>query len=405
MKRLITVLIFLSAYSIVKVDGYNDHRGYNIDSLERVAATWTPQMIENASDEQLHEYDLTWRALMDGYLNINSKKSEYYARKILSALKGKEWNLSEFYPNKIIGQCFWASDQYDSATFYYKKALDLVKNMSSGEVNPITGKEYTKADIDDSKSSLYGAIGNLFSIQGMIDSAMVYYNAAGEIFKKHGWLNSCSVLYYNMGETWLEERDLSQAESCYYEALDYAKQANDSLWIATSLKGLGGLFLEKGKTTKALKALKEADNYFSIHEDEELIDRLETVDFIGQVLSQQKKNLSITFVALAFMFILSGAVVVIAKMLHKANVEKEEVAVFIEETIAEAPKLPEIKLNDREFAILRMLSEGKETAEMADTLCLSPETIKWYRKRLLAKFDVTSAAALVAEAIKRGVIH
>lgn len=404
MKRLITFLIFLSVFCTSKAVGYNDHRGYNIDSLERVAAAWTPLMIESATDEQLQEYDLTWRALMDGNLNINSKKSEYYARKILSSIKGKGWYLSEFYPCKILGQCFWASEQYDSATFYYKKALDLTLKMSSEEINPATNKQFTEIDIDDSKSSLLGAIGNLFSIQDMIDSAMVYYDNAGDIFKRHGWLNSCSVLYYNMGETWLGAGELSKAEGCYHEALDYAKQANDSLWIATSLKGLGGLYLGKGRTTKALKCLKEADKYYSIHEDEELRDRLETVDFMGQVLSQQKKNLTLVLVALAFILILAGAVVTIARRLHKANIEKEEVAEFIEETIAEAPVLPEIKLNDREVAILKMLSEGKETAEMADTLCLSPETIKWYRKRLLAKFDVSSAAALVAEAIKRGVI-
>ena len=51
-----------------------------------------------------------------------------------------------------------------------------------------------------------------------------------------------------------------------------------------------------------------------------------------------------------------------------------------------------------------VLSEGKETAEIADRLCLGTETIKWYRKRLRAKFGVTSSAAVVAEAIRRGMI-
>jgi len=162
--------------------------------------------------------------------------------------------------------------------------------------------------------------------------------------------------------------------------------------------------MDKGRTTKALKYLKEADKYFSIHEDEELRSRLETVDFMGQVLSAQKKSLTLVLIGLGVILILLGLVFVIAKKLKKAEVEKEEVAEFIEETIAETPSVPDIKLNDREVAILKMLSEGKETAEMADNLCLSSETIKWYRKRLLAKFDVTSAPALIAEAYKRGIL-
>ena len=79
----------------------------------------------------------------------------------------------------------------------------------------------------------------------------------------------------------------------------------------------------------------------------------------------------------------------------------------LNETIESLPAFiseKEIKLNDREVAILRMLSEGKDSKYMAENLCLSLETIYWCRKRLRVKFDSDSTSAIVSEAIRRKVI-
>ncbi len=62
------------------------------------------------------------------------------------------------------------------------------------------------------------------------------------------------------------------------------------------------------------------------------------------------------------------------------------------------------KLNDRELAILRLVAEGLTSSEIASQLSLSMETIKWYRKKLLAKFDADNAVVLVRKAAKGGVI-
>ena len=48
--------------------------------------------------------------------------------------------------------------------------------------------------------------------------------------------------------------------------------------------------------------------------------------------------------------------------------------------------------------------EGKTNPQIAAALFLSPETIKWYRKKLLAKFDVPTSAALVSKAKDMGLV-
>ena len=61
-------------------------------------------------------------------------------------------------------------------------------------------------------------------------------------------------------------------------------------------------------------------------------------------------------------------------------------------------------LNDREVAILRLLSEGYTSSRIAAELSLSTETIRWYRKKLLLKFDADNAVALVRKATDAGII-
>ena len=61
-------------------------------------------------------------------------------------------------------------------------------------------------------------------------------------------------------------------------------------------------------------------------------------------------------------------------------------------------------LNDRELAILRLVAEGLTSGQIAARLSLSAETIKWYRKKLLDKFDAANAVVLVRKAAKAGLI-
>lgn len=73
------------------------------------------------------------------------------------------------------------------------------------------------------------------------------------------------------------------------------------------------------------------------------------------------------------------------------------------ESILEQSGSEAIVLTKPERSILRLVCDGRSNAEIADELNLSPETIKWYRKRLLAKFGVKNTVCLVKRAIEQGV--
>lgn len=71
----------------------------------------------------------------------------------------------------------------------------------------------------------------------------------------------------------------------------------------------------------------------------------------------------------------------------------------VEEIIRQAASKA-VVLTKPEQHILRYVCEGLSNPEIAKRMNLSSETVKWYRKRLLAKFGVKNTVSLVALAMK-----
>lgn len=62
------------------------------------------------------------------------------------------------------------------------------------------------------------------------------------------------------------------------------------------------------------------------------------------------------------------------------------------------------QLSPREFTILRLMSAGLTTTEIAKEVSLSPKTVSTYRSRVLRKLDLKNNAQLVAYAVKNGLV-
>lgn len=63
-----------------------------------------------------------------------------------------------------------------------------------------------------------------------------------------------------------------------------------------------------------------------------------------------------------------------------------------------------VKLTQREKSILQEVAIGQTTSQIAQSLGLSPETVKWYRKQLLVKFSATTSAEVVRKAIMNNIL-
>ena len=410
MKNFICLTCLLLASIVTVRAEYHDHRGHNVDSLEAVVAAWTAERIASASEKEYEDLITAYDGLMDGYMLINGVKSMYYARKLHELAERKNYLRTMVSADKVLGQHFWGQEQYDSAAFYYTRALSYVERMASGEKSSPATEAYSDETIDDARSGLYGAIGNLYNMMDSIDIAMDYYAKAGKIFDIYDWKESNSVLWYNIGETWVDEKDYKQAKPAYEKSLAFARAAGDSLLAANALKGLGGLYMDLGKTHRALRCLREADKYYSIHDDQEFRARLENYGFMEKVLTEQKRSRTLLAVVALCLLLLIGVMQLLLNRMRRLRKEKDAADAVIDEVLQESGPQASVEdaqaqfLTDRERKILPLLAAGNTSQQIADKLFLSLPTIKWYRKRMLAKFDAANTADMIAKAKERGLI-
>ncbi|MGI5915302.1 MAG: response regulator [Anaerolineae bacterium] len=68
----------------------------------------------------------------------------------------------------------------------------------------------------------------------------------------------------------------------------------------------------------------------------------------------------------------------------------------------EEAKSPLMRLSVREREVLQLVVEGKSSAEIAETLALSPKTVETYRSRLMQKLGIDDLPTLVKFAIQHG---
>lgn len=391
------IILALAATMVALPAGaYYDSRGHNLDSLERVVARWTPDAVDRASEGELVRLNRAYRNLMLGYSPINREKSIFYARKALEISQPRGWKAADSDALRYLGQHFYNRDQFDSAMVYYKASLAAVDAMSAGIPSPTNPEGYDEKFVDDYYSALYGAIGNLYNMMDSIPQAMEYYRKAGAIFDKYCWNESNSILWYNIGETWVDEGDLRQAEDAYAKAMDYAQASGDSLMIIDVVKGFGRLYLAKGKPWKSLKYLRMADDYYGAHPDYSPDFRTENLNLMQMALSKQKKQLALGIVALFLVLAALACAIIFSRRKRRAHGAADA------EAPIPSPEAPSI--TDREREILVLLAKAYTSKQIAEALFLSTETINWYRKKLLVKFDVANTPELVLKAKELGLI-
>ena len=416
MRKALGILLFsvlILAGASLPAAGYNDHRGHNLDSLERVVARWTPDMIDRASTEELIKLNRAYRDLMLGYHVMNGDKCVFYARRALSISHPRGWYAADSDAYRYIGQDFYGREQYDSALVYYKASLAAVDAMAGGATSPTDTAGYSQNMIDDYYSALYGSIGNLYNMMDSIPQAMEWYEKAGALFEKNGWNESNSVLHYNIGETWVDEGDFAKAKEAYEKALSYAEASGDSLMIVDAWKGFGRLYMEQGKTWKSLPFLRKADAYYAAHPDFSPNFRTENLDYMKEVLSRQKLQFGRLVGALVALLLVAAGFLWQRRRKSRCPVEpgmtevapEGDVPVEMEGVEDEKAAAGEdVALSEREKEVLDLLSKGYTTQQIADALHLGRETIRWYRKKLLVKFDVSNTPEMISRAKEQGLI-
>ena len=394
-------LLLLSLLIPFVAFGYKDHRGHDLDSLEREAARFTPDRLAKASDEDRKAYSIICRDLAWGYLQLDGVKTRYYARDAIKIARELGGRSTIFDMDILIGQCFWAEERYDSARVYYSDAGRVLQSLEENWTNP------DHHDLEAMQSRLWGTLGNFYATQDSLEQFAYYYGKAGEIFEKWGWYEDCSTLHLNVGEYFLDDGNPKSARPEYDLALQFARQSGDSLMIAKALYGLGRWYQEDGKTAKALEYLTQADDYFGNHAREEAYSRANTLAVMKDAYNQLYRNAKTRAISTAILLLLAIGIIIVLLWLRRTKKELSETSAVLDETIEELRPMGtdgQVELTEQEKAIARLLVEGKSTKEIAEVVHLGVNTVLWYRKRLYAKLNVHNAAAFSTEISRQGLV-
>ena len=249
--------LIICLFTVLSAGAYNDYRNARVDSLEAALKSKNPP--EGA--DLLRAYD----ELMRGYLPFDGIKASYYGHKALAlsyelnGLRVRQDVLRRF------AQMHYAREEFDEAIRIFQQALAVVDSMEHD-------KRYTPRDVDDARSCLYGAIGNVYNMQDKAHLAIHYYQQALPIFEKYNWLESQTILYHNVGELYFLMGNYQEAERNYLMGPSKSRESKDSLMIALSQKGLLRLYINMGDYPKAFKMAGPCYSYYHAHRTEEVGD-------------------------------------------------------------------------------------------------------------------------------------
>ena len=253
-RRLIISVIIVYISSMNLYAQYTDHRDRKVDSLEQVLRT-------NPPTEALDLLRI-YQKLMWGCLQNDVEKSMEYARKGIAACENTDTPFALCDCYYILGVDYYHISQYDSALYYLNRSLATNETLKGD-------KRYTEENMDDNYAAIYGAIGNLYNVQGNYSTAISYYTKALRIFEKHGWRESMSSVYRNIGELYVCMENYERGEEYYnqYDSLSVA--IGDSFLISNARIGLAGIYLSHHKDYEKAKEYADiAYRYFFSHPEE-----------------------------------------------------------------------------------------------------------------------------------------
>ncbi len=78
---------------------------------------------------------------------------------------------------------------------------------------------------------------------------------------------------------------------------------------------------------------------------------------------------------------------------------------FAEKLNSQSTNLPHEYLSDREFEVMCLIASGKTSDEIADKLCISANTVRTYRGRIMKKMNMLNNSQIITYCIKNNLIE
>jgi CHAT domain-containing protein/Tfp pilus assembly protein PilF len=230
----------------------------------------------------------------------------------------------------LVGLIFGNLSQYDTSTYYYRKALQIrtdllgekhtyiAKTYNNIALNYTSKGEYDKAldcffitlkifkanlgEKHQYVSDCYNNIGNVYYYKTEFDKALEYYQRSFEISKEqNGELNiSGANYYYNSGWIYFKKTEYNKALDFFFKSLKIYKAilGDKHSKIAEVYNGIGNVIAEQAEYDKALDYYLESSTIFKKElgeKNEYLADSYNNIGMVYDYLTDFDKALDYQF--------------------------------------------------------------------------------------------------------------
>lgn len=220
-----------------------------------------------------------------------------------------------------------------------------------------------------------------------------------------GYKGGCAHTLAIMGRIALDQGASERATACYQESLTLRQETGEKEGIATALEGLAAVAGMQGRPANAARLYGFAETLRTLlGAPLTPIDRLAYQYSVAALRAQLDEPAFLNAWAAGQALTLEEAITEAMQVKAREHIPPATPPVPVETPSASPARGHPFDLTAREIEVLRLLTQGLTTTQIAEQLTISPRTADAHLRSIYRKLEVTSRTAATLSAIEHKLI-
>jgi predicted ATPase/DNA-binding CsgD family transcriptional regulator len=225
------------------------------------------------------------------------------------------------------------------------------------------------------------------------------------IRKALGYKGGCAHTLAILGRIALDQGDYERASVCYKESLTLRQETGEQEGIATALEGLAAVTGMQGQPVSGARLYGSAQSLRTLlGAPLTPIDRPYYQQTVAAVRAQLDEQTFLRAWAEGQAMTLEEAVTEAVRVQAREHIPPASAPPPVHTPSTLPPRANSFGLTAREIEVLRLVTQGLTTTQIAGQLIMSPRTADAHLRSIYSKLEVTSRAAATRSAIERQLI-
>jgi non-specific serine/threonine protein kinase len=241
--------------------------------------------------------------------------------------------------------------------------------------------------------------------RGDAKRATVLCDESLAIRKALGYKGGCAHTLAIMGRIALDLGAYERATACYKESLTLRQETGEKEGIATVLEGLAAVSGMQGRPVSAARLYASAESLRSLLSTPlNPIDRAYSLQTVAAIRARLDEATFLRAWTEGKAITLEEAIAEAVQVQAREHIPPPVPRATVERPSTFPPPAKSFGLSPREIEVLRLVTQGLTTTQIAQELVISPRTADAHLRSIYSKLEVTSRAAATRSAIEHQLI-